>query len=127
MGPLGFSKTVGHAQTTLGRGRRPAADPGGRPRAIPEGGFADLVGAQPETLRPLVEVLDRQRFRSFADAEAALALFVDYYNYHRLSGALGWVTPAERYNGTPFTDVGFQNIPALNHLQSWLEEIMNAA
>ena len=53
--PLGFSKTVGHAQPTLGRGRRPAADPSGRPRAIPEGGFADLVGAQPEPLRPLVE------------------------------------------------------------------------
>jgi hypothetical protein len=30
-------------------------------------------------------------------------------------------------NGTPFTDVGFQHIPALGHLQGWLEEIMNAA
>jgi transposase InsO family protein len=73
------------------------------------------------------EVLDRQRFRSFDEAEAALAGFVDYYNYHRLSGALGWVTPAERYDGTPFTDVGFQHIPALGHLQGWLEEVMNAA
>jgi transposase InsO family protein len=73
------------------------------------------------------EVLDRRRFRSFDEAEAALAAFVDYYNYHRLSGALGWVTPAERYDGTPFSDVGFQNIPALNHLQGWLEEVMNAA
>ena len=36
------------------------------------------------------EVLDRQRFTSFADAETALARFVQYYNYHRLSGALGW-------------------------------------
>jgi hypothetical protein len=73
------------------------------------------------------EVLDRQRFRSFDEAEAALAGFLDYYNYHRLSGALGWVTPAERYDGTPFTDVGFQNIPALGRLQGWLEEVMNAA
>ena len=75
------------------------------------------------------EVLDRQRFRSFLEAEAALTDFVDYYyyNYHRLSSALGWVTPAERYDGTPFTDLGFQNIPALNHLQGWLEEVMNAA
>jgi transposase InsO family protein len=56
------------------------------------------------------EVLDRQRFRSFDDAEAALAGFVDYYNYHRLSGVLGWLTPTERYHGTPFTDVGFQHI-----------------
>jgi transposase InsO family protein len=73
------------------------------------------------------EVLDRRRFRSFLEAEAALTDFVDYYNYHRLSSALGWSTPAERYDGTPFTDLGFQNIPALNHLQGWLEEVMNAA
>ncbi|MBJ7598021.1 integrase core domain-containing protein, partial [Candidatus Nephthysia bennettiae] len=73
------------------------------------------------------EVLDRQRFRSFDEAEAALAGFVAYYNYHRLSGVLGWLTPAERYDGTPFTDVGFQHIPALSHLQGWLEEVMNAA
>ncbi len=73
------------------------------------------------------EVLDRQRFASLADAEAALARFVQYYNYHRLSGVLGWVTPAERYDGTPFTDRGFEHIPALAHLQPWLEGIMNAA
>jgi len=73
------------------------------------------------------EVLDRQRFTSFAEAEIALARFVDYYNYHRLSGVLGWITPAERYDGTPFTDVGFQNIPALGHLDDWLQEVMHAA
>ncbi len=73
------------------------------------------------------EVLDRQRFTSFVDAEAALARFVQYYNYHRLSGVLGWVTPAERYDGTPFTDRGFQHIPALAHLQPWLEAVMTAA
>lgn len=73
------------------------------------------------------EVLDRERFASFAEAERALARFVAYYNYHRLSGVLGWVTPAERYDGTPFTDVGFENIPALSHLQGWLQEVMDAA
>jgi transposase InsO family protein len=73
------------------------------------------------------EVLDRQRFTSFVDAEAALGRFVQYYNYHRLSGVLGWVTPAERYNGTPFTDRGFEHIPALAHLQPWLEAVMTAA
>lgn len=31
------------------------------------------------------------------------------------------------YDGTPFTDVGFQKIPALSHLQGWLEEVRNAA
>jgi len=73
------------------------------------------------------EVLDRQRFTSFAEAEIALTRFVGYYNYHRLSGVLGWTTPAEHYDGTPFTDVGFQNIPALSHLDDWLQEVMNAA
>ena len=73
------------------------------------------------------EVLDRERFTSLAAAEQALARFAEYYNYHRLSGVLGWLTPGERYNGTPFTDRGFQNIPALTHLEPWLEEVMNAA
>lgn len=73
------------------------------------------------------EVLDRERFTGLDHAEAALARFAEYYNYHRLSGVLGWLTPAERYNGTPFTDRGFDHIPALIHLQPWLEEVMRAA
>ena len=73
------------------------------------------------------EILDRQRFASFLDAETALAGFVQYYNYHRLSGTLGWRTPAERYDGTPFLDRGFENIPALEHLQTWLTETISAA
>ena len=56
-----------------------------------------------------------------------LARFVGYYNYQRLSGVLGWVTPAERYDGTPFTDMGFENTPAVSHLQGWLQEVMDAA
>ncbi len=73
------------------------------------------------------EVLDRQLFSSLADAESALARYVGYYNYHRLSGVLGWITPAERYDGTPFTDRGFSHIPDLEHLQPWLEGMMRAA
>jgi len=73
------------------------------------------------------EVLDRERFTGFGHAETALARFAEYYNYHRLSGVLGWLTPAERYNGTPFTDRGFQNIPALVHLEPWLQQLMPAA
>lgn len=73
------------------------------------------------------EVLDRQRFSGLVDAEQALARFAEYYNYHRLSGVLGWLTPAERYDGTPFTDRGFANIPALAHMQGWLEAVMLAA
>lgn len=73
------------------------------------------------------EVLDREIFRSLEDAEAALARFVDYYNYHRLHGEIGWCTPAERFDGTPFTDLGFENIPALRHLERWLAELRRAA
>lgn len=55
-------------------------------------------------------------FRSLVDAEAALERFAGYYNYHRLDGEIGWLTPGERYDGTPFTDRGFDNVPALEHL-----------
>lgn len=73
------------------------------------------------------EVLDREVFRSLADAEAALAAYAGYFNYHRLHGELGWLTPGERFDGTPFTDRGFEHIPALEHLQTWLVELMAAA
>ncbi len=73
------------------------------------------------------EVLDREIFRSLEAAEMALNRFAAYYNYHRLSGAIGWLTPAERFDGTPFTDRGFENIPALEHLQGWLAELIRAA
>jgi transposase InsO family protein len=73
------------------------------------------------------EVLDRQLFNTLGEAEAAMAGFLTYYNYHRLSGTLGWITPAERYDSTPFLDRGFAHIPALSHLQPWLEELMQAA
>jgi transposase InsO family protein len=73
------------------------------------------------------EVLDRLVFRSLAAAEAALADFARYYNYHRLHGEIGWLTPAERFDGTPFADRGFENIPALEHLVPWLDEVRKAA
>ncbi len=73
------------------------------------------------------EVLDRQVFRSLADAEQALTRYAIYYNYHRLSGSLGFLTPAERFDGTPFTDRGFEHIPALAHLQTWLNELTAVA
>ena len=41
-----------------------------------------------------------------------------------LHGEIGWRTPAERYDGTAFTDRGFEFIPALEHLQGWLHELM---
>ena len=73
------------------------------------------------------EVLDREVFRSLTDAEAAMDRFARYYNYHRLHGEIGWLTPAERFDGTPFTDRGFDNVPALAHLTGWLEDLRAAA
>lgn len=73
------------------------------------------------------EVLDREIFRSLEDAEAALDRFGRYYNYHRLHGEIEWCTPAERYDGTPFADRGLENIPALQHLESWLADVRTAA
>ncbi len=49
------------------------------------------------------EVLDRQHLADLAAADAAVTAYATYYNYHRLHGELGWQTPAERFDGTPFT------------------------
>jgi len=72
------------------------------------------------------ELLDRQLFPTPEAADEALLRFALYYDYHRLNGAIGWQTPAERWDGTPFTDRGFEHVPALEHLQGWLTELMAA-
>jgi len=72
------------------------------------------------------ELLDRELFQGSVAAEDGLARFSAYYNYHRLHGELDWHTPAERYDGTPFVDRGFEHIPALAHLQDWLSELKAA-
>jgi transposase InsO family protein len=72
------------------------------------------------------ELLDRELFPTPEAADEALMRFATYYDYHRLNGAIGWQTPAERWDGTPFTDRGFEHVPALEHLQGWLTELMAA-
>jgi transposase InsO family protein len=72
------------------------------------------------------ELLDRELFTTPEAADDGLARFAGYYNYHRLHGKLDWQTPAERYDGTPFTDRGFEHVPALEQLQGWLIELMVA-
>jgi transposase InsO family protein len=72
------------------------------------------------------ELLDRELFPTPEAADEALTRFALYYDYHRLNGAIGWQTPAERWDGTPFTDQGFEHVPALEHLQDWLTELMAA-
>jgi transposase InsO family protein len=72
------------------------------------------------------ELLDRQVFRTLEAAADGLTRFGTYYNYDRLHGELDWHTPAERYDGTPFTARGFERVPSLQHLQGWLVELMTA-
>ncbi len=72
------------------------------------------------------EVLDRQYLADLATAEAAVTAFAGYYNYHRLHGALGWQTPAERFDGTVFTDRGFEHIPALAGAADFLAGLLAA-
>jgi transposase InsO family protein len=72
------------------------------------------------------ELLDREFLPTPEAVDEALTRFALYYDYHRLNGAIGWQTPAERWDGTPFTDRGFEHVPALEHLQGWLTELMAA-
>ena len=72
------------------------------------------------------EVLDRQRLADLAAAEAAVTAYAGYYNYHRLHGQLDWQTPAERFDGTPFTDRGFASVPALANVAGLLDAILAA-
>lgn len=72
------------------------------------------------------EVLDRQQFADLAAAEAAVTAYAGYYNYHRLHGELDWQTPAERFDGTPFTDRGFGSVPALANVAGLLDAILAA-
>jgi transposase InsO family protein len=72
------------------------------------------------------EVLDRQHLADLAAAEAAVTAYATYYNYHRLHGALDWHTPAERFDGTPFTDRGFEHVPSLAPVADLLAELLAA-
>jgi len=73
------------------------------------------------------EVLDRQHLADRAAADAAVTAYATYYNYHRLHGELGWRTPAERFDGTPFTDRGFEHVPALAPIADLLAELLAQA
>jgi len=72
------------------------------------------------------ELLDREIFRTLEAADDGLDHFAAYYNYDRLHGELDWHTPAERFDGTPFTARGFERVPALHHLQGWLDDLVSA-
>jgi transposase InsO family protein len=73
------------------------------------------------------EVLDRRYLVDLAAANAAVTAYAGYYNYHRLHGELGWRTPAERFDGTAFTDRGFEHVPALAPVAGLLDELLRQA
>jgi transposase InsO family protein len=70
------------------------------------------------------EVLDRQRPEELMAAEAAVQAYAGYYNLHRLHGDLGWRTPAERFDGTPFLDRDLDHIPLLAGAAPLLNELI---
>jgi transposase InsO family protein len=72
------------------------------------------------------EVLDRQHLADLAAADAAVTAYATYYNYHRLHGELGWRTPAERFDGTPFLDRGFEHVPSLTAVADLLADLLAA-
>ncbi|MBA3307501.1 MAG: transposase [Chloroflexi bacterium] len=72
------------------------------------------------------EVLDRQQLADLAAAEAAVSACAGYYNYHRRHGELDWQTPAERFDGTPFTDRDFRSVPALADVADLLDAMLAA-
>ena len=72
------------------------------------------------------EVLDRQHLADLAAADAAVTAYATYYNYHRLHGELGWRTPAERFDGTPFVDRGFEHVPSLVAVADLLADLLAA-
>jgi hypothetical protein len=53
--------------------------------------------------------------------------YAGYYNFHRLHGEIGWLTPAERYTGTPFIDRRFEHIPALRGVAELRMDLLRAA
>lgn len=72
------------------------------------------------------EVLDRRQLADLAAAEAAVTAYARYYDYHRVHGELDWHTPAERFDGTPFTDQGFWSVPALADVAHPLDAMLAA-
>ena len=86
-------------------------------------------GATPDEIRGMTviaTIVDRQYLADLAAADAAVTAFAGYYNYHRLHGALGWHTPAERFDGTLFTDRGFEHIPPLAAVAGLLSDLLAA-
>jgi hypothetical protein len=57
---------------------------------------------------------------------AAVTAYAAYYNYHQLHGELGWWTPAERSDGMPFVDRGFEHAPSITAVADLLAALLAA-
>jgi len=64
------------------------------------------------------ECLSWYYFTSLEEVQAKVKEFVANYNHHRLSKALGWRPPIERYFGKRVRNKGFKNFWGLEHLDS---------
>ncbi len=64
------------------------------------------------------ECLSLYYFTSLEEAQAKVKEFVDNYNHHRLSKALGWRPPVERYFGKRVSNEGFKNFWGLEPLDA---------
>ena len=62
------------------------------------------------------ECLSWYYFTSLEQVQAQVKEFVDNYNHHRLSKALNWWPPVERYFGKRVVNKGFKNFWGLEHL-----------
>ncbi|MGQ9464567.1 MAG: DDE-type integrase/transposase/recombinase, partial [bacterium] len=62
------------------------------------------------------ECLSWYYWTSLEEVQAKVKEFIDNYNHHRLSKALGWQPPVERYLGKRVKDRGFRNFWGLESM-----------
>lgn len=65
-------------------------------------------------------------FTSLEEAQTKVKEFVDYYNHHRLSKALNWRPPAERYYGIKVQGCGFNNFWGLERLAAVVDALKDS-
>jgi transposase InsO family protein len=62
------------------------------------------------------ELLQKQRFDTLEELQAALDRYLTYYNHYRLHASLGWQTPVSRYAGRALTVRGLAGLPGLERM-----------
>ena len=67
----------------------------------------------PSALEGEIERKGRQQLPDLAAAEDAFTAYARSWNHDRHRGGVDWQTPAQRFDGAPFTDRGFGRVPSL--------------